>query len=188
MEAIETLGTILPEGHSFNRDAVHVAIVPVIAGEDLRPGCRLRMVYGTTNTVINGDSNHDAIGIADPFIRGWRIEKGQKFWMWLNPGTITGLRHDWTHPAFDGQRATTTEAEKWLREFACKWNFDYDEMIAAAIGDEDDAYVVARGIDLHSATELDPGDEDRFWSCIEAIHGTTASDERRQKFSWSCSC
>lgn len=87
-----------------------------------------------------------------------------------------------------------TESEKWLREFASKWNFDYDEMIreasAQAIEHTKESwehYIVARGIDLHDRSELGK-DEELFWHHVSMITGLVATLKDRESFGWSCSC
>ena len=186
METVSFLGKLLPENHEQHRDAVHIAVMSVVAGEELRPGEKIRLMFGTTDVVLSGEYNDDYIGRADPFLEGWKIEKGQKFWMWLRPGSINGLRHEWTHPTIDGEQKPVSESELWLRQFADKWNFGYNEMIAGAL--EDDGYVTARGIDLHSASELDIGDEELFWQHIETLTGKQLDEDHKRTFNWSCSC
>lgn len=86
------------------RDAVHVAVVPVIADEPLAPGQRACVF-----PVKRADGEYayhareggvEAVGIIDPFLRERVVMAGQECWLWLDPGSITSLRHDWTHPAF----------------------------------------------------------------------------------------
>lgn len=77
------------------RDAVHIAVAPVVAGTYLLPG---------DNVTLDDDgcayaALPNTIGIVDPFLR-CPVQKGERFWLFLYPGTVTSLRHVWTHPAF----------------------------------------------------------------------------------------
>ncbi len=82
-------------GEDARRDAVHIAVAPVVAGEDLLPGER---VFIDSNGVAY--LGVDSIGIVDPFLMNRRVKLGEKFWLFLYPNTVTSLRHVWTHPAF----------------------------------------------------------------------------------------
>jgi ABC-type nitrate/sulfonate/bicarbonate transport system substrate-binding protein len=75
------------------RDAIHVAVAPVEAAEDLQPGQHVGLVAGLASGTVA------AIGVVDPFLTE-AVRKGQRFWLFLYPNTVTTLRHVWTHPAF----------------------------------------------------------------------------------------
>src|ERR1700742_704055 len=91
-----------------HRDAVHMAIAPAVAGEMLPAGKHISLVDG------KAFGSGTPIGIVDPFLMDV-VRKGQKFWIFLYPGSITSLRHEWTHPAFQdnpvAEPAPITEAE-----------------------------------------------------------------------------
>lgn len=189
MDPITTIGTVLDKDAALQRDCIHVAILPVTCGEEyLGAGREVKLAYGTTNVVI--DAPHGkGIGIIDPFLRR-AVRKGDRCWLFLRPGTVTGLRHDWICPEVDGVRPAASEAEAWLRRFADRWNMDYDEMVAAASAPSEadgDNYVVAEGVDLHSAAELG-GDEALFWYHLAALTGHEYDRTHRERFGWSCSC
>lgn len=188
------------------RDAIHVGIVPCVTGKEyMRPGEPVRLAYGTTNVILPAEYGGD-IGIIDPWLK-WEHcrEQGSKVYVMLKPGTITGLRHHWTHPAFDSPQVAVSEAEKWLRLFASKWDFRYDEMIEiatkgsikskielpASLGlspvEFDADHITAHGVDLHSAHELGE-DYELFWQNLEALTGQTFGDEHRSKVGWTCTC
>ena len=157
------------------RDAIHVACVPLIAGEDLYAGQRFRLRYGHNDVAMCADYNDDdAIGIIDPFLgNNDRIREGDEVWGLLFPNTVTGMRHEWQHPAFENVEKTDNDHELWIRNFCERWHFSFNELIDAAISpsrNEDWRYVVAHGIDLHSPGELG-ADHDLFWHHLEGYTG-----------------
>lgn len=90
-DALATLGNIIGPGEK--RDAIHLAVEPVIAAEPLLPGMHVGFIDGGVGR------STDPVGIVDPFIQGI-IQKGQMFWLVVYPRTITSLRHVWDHPKF----------------------------------------------------------------------------------------
>lgn len=185
MDPIKTIGQMLSKDED-RRDAIHIAIMPVTVEEDCGPGQHVGFVYGS-KTVVKRKPAEESIGVIDPYIKKY-VKKGSKVWLFMHPGTVTGMRHQWSHPGVDEPHVTMSESEEWLRRFADRWNFDYGHMIAEAQEDEGTGIVVAGGVDLHGASELDPGDEDQFWHHIEVLTGKKFGGEHRSNFTWSCSC
>jgi len=109
-DALETLGTILttPQG----RDAIHLAVEPVVAGCALQPGDDILVDHSSGkaiafNYVYVGGApggkklgRGEGMGIADPFIKKDVIERGERFWFVMYPRQVHSLRHVWSHPAF----------------------------------------------------------------------------------------
>jgi uncharacterized protein (TIGR02996 family) len=123
------------------------------------------------------------------------------------------LEHD--QPEEAERQRKIVPAIRWLKLFARKWNF-FDASYPYAAGHYDKAsqrwiddltatanpeawlemikeaiscgYVVAQGSDLHSAGELDSGDEAEFWKNIEIYTGQKFDQNHREGFGWSCSC
>lgn len=83
----------LIDTNDARRDAIHVAVAPVEAAEDLLPGQHVGLVAGRAS------AEAESIGVVDPFLTS-PVLKGQRFWLFLYPNTVTSLRHVWTHPAF----------------------------------------------------------------------------------------
>jgi hypothetical protein len=118
------------------RDAVHIAILPVVAYEPLNPGDHVSIVPDYT---VGGTSDSPAvrrggktIGIIDPFKKGL-VPTHNLCWLLLYPNTITSLRHHWTHPDLPAELSASVEdSEKWLREYAAKINY-YDDPDTAYI-------------------------------------------------------
>lgn len=78
------------------KDAVHVAIASVAAGQYLKPGEKIML--DLHNRAIQASSGL-AIGIVDPFLNT-QVCPGEWFLLWLNPSTATKLHHHWEHPSF----------------------------------------------------------------------------------------
>jgi hypothetical protein len=98
-DALESLGTILSGEHlNSGRDAIHLAVEPVTAGETLYAGQQIGLVKGEGGFVATTKAKKK-LGIVDPFIVG-PVPTGNKFWLVVFPRTITSLRHVWSHPDF----------------------------------------------------------------------------------------
>jgi hypothetical protein len=110
------------------RDAIHIAVAPVEAGEKMYPGNWVEWeTEGNLKRVVATNATR-GIGIVDPFLpAGVPVAEGQHFWLYVKPNTITGLRHQWEHPAFDDQRGI---AEFWLRDFCHRYEMDYNDMLS----------------------------------------------------------
>ncbi len=176
-----TIGKILTE--EMQRDAVHFAVAPVIAGEGmLMPGMHIGInADGTAGSLCK------LIGIVDPFLKG-QVNRGERFWMFLYPQTITSLRHEWTHPAFGKENIPTptiSDHEIWLRAYAMRMN-RYDkpqEAFARLIEGLKSGELYAYGSDLHSFGDLDDASDLRMHA--EAFLGIRINWE---DFQFTCSC
>lgn len=72
------------QDENAQRDAIHIAVAPVVAGGDLLPGESIGLVNGTAKPVTS------PIGIVDPFLKD-TVLKGERFLMFLYPNTITSI-------------------------------------------------------------------------------------------------
>ncbi len=95
-DALETLGTIIDD--TQKRDAIHLAVEPVEAGDILYAGDPITVQSGIATRV----PWKEALGIVDPFLTD-RVRPGQKFWFVMMPRMVHSLRHVWTHPAFEDE-------------------------------------------------------------------------------------
>lgn len=161
------------------RDAIHIAVAPVIAGEKLSPGDHV----GFLPDGRVGEAAAEKIGAVDPFLKK-TVKAGERLWLFLYPGTISGLRHEWTHPAFKtpSYRLDGPPSEQWLRDYADKMGVDYDDLIQHA-----------RDYLDHSAYWIEGGRfegegvPDAFWTHFEVVTGRAVEESQRRSF-FSCSC
>lgn len=149
--ALETLGTYISGGQ---RDAIHLAVVPITATEKVYPGQHL---------TAEGRANGISVGICDPFLPG-PVMIGQSFWLVLYPRTITSLSHTWTHPAFPEKRVS----EEWLHTRAERLGVTYRELIEAldeSYGAEDG--FIGFGIEIEGDRDIEP----ELWEHAEKVLG-----------------
>jgi len=163
------------------RDAVHVAIIPAEAGEDLEPGSEVAKAGNVYFRVIRNGT-----GIVDPFNR-CKTLKGELFWLCLFPNTVTGMRHHWQHPEFP--ESLNVDSEQWLRDFCERGNIpDYETIIGVLTGEYYDEWNSGRidedrfhfmGIDAYG--DIPP----EFWYHAKQVTGI---DFENKPSRFSCSC
>jgi len=181
------LGELIPlSGVLPHRDAIHIAVLPVTASEPLKPGQYVSFTdpYANIVGVVEPDQ---AVGVVDPFLTR-KIKKGEQFWMFLKPNTITGLRHQWEHPGVD-HRAKVYERMRYgdsierLRDFAAKIDVEYDELIQHSID-----YVQTGSTWYEGSKFSDATIYLEFWGDIRKVTGIDTGKRDAYDMPFSCSC
>lgn len=198
-----TFGRLILDGDRVERDAIHIAAVPVFAAEKLYPGQHVGA--DTEGKASVSGRVTPLIGIVDPFLSEAAVYPDQRFWLFMYPNTITSLKHNWTHPILDGLeknrqvKAETDEfeeSEEWLKSFCDakgpgwaavkrllvaekgEWVENTDPYYSARI--EDDCMFFG-GTDAHGEIPTE------FWMHVERVLGPSAVPSRRPNW-FSCSC
>ena len=190
------LGRPIPEGTTHQRDAIHIAVMPVTVqhGVQLLPGAAVRFVANSDGaTVCPVGRNETPVGVIDPFLHR-KVHGGERVWLFLNPGSITSLRHDWTHPEVDRAavefvKDTITgraESVNWVAAYAQSIGDNYDDLMEGARAFANDksqwGEFYSKG-GLFEGVSLDPD----FWGHYEKIERVELPEGKKQSF-FSCSC
>lgn len=166
------------------RDAVHVAVVPMEAAGPLAPGSH---VNERGALVAPGTG----IGIVDPFLKD-RVKRGQKFWLFLYPGTVISLRHHYRHPVLDHEeiRRETIEklahpSKKRLEEIAEELGISYDELMSGM-----ETYLrTGEPVVTDGWKMMNPEPPEDFWEHYELVTGKKVPASKKDKDAvFSCAC
>lgn len=196
-DATASLGTI----HTTlqHRDAIHLAVEPVIAGEILTPGMHIGIRNGLA---VEAEGNIKALGIVDPFLPH-AVTHGDKFYLILFPRMITSLRHVWEHPDFQPVVETppTEEqlhqtlvllhdpkavAKQLIMDAADSLGVGFDELMDHANAkriDEDHYWVHEEDGGKFEGESIPSG----FWNAFETYTGKKVPADSKHNF-LSCSC
>ncbi len=214
-DATATLGTIITPNEK--RDAIHLAVEPVIAAHRMRAGDRVGLrVDGRATSV-----GVTLLGIVDPFLDAV-VNEGDRFWLIVYPRQITSLRHVWEHPSFQALAAPQAVKPQNRRslpppvkaapravaavvpEFEESPEKDYTDRdielswaaiakIADSIGESSEELLGAAwnwkcGGEYWSKPKFE-GERvpDEFWTHYEVVTGETVKEEGRRSF-LTCSC
>lgn len=197
------LGRLIGAGEERRRDAIHIAVVPMTAGVPLEVGEHVGLDH-----VGNASSYHvPHVGIVDPYLKK-PVMSGERFWLFLYPGTVTSLRHHWSHPAFGDEDSSSGSAAKavdvaagvkaasiaWMREWAIEhmafdyfdWHGESNRTPTKEEGDRVYEYAVRAGYTLSVGSCMDSRDyiDDEWWRHWEVITGKKG---RRGEY-FSCGC
>lgn len=133
------LGQLAPP--DAGRDAIHVAVVPCVAGQHLGRGWTVSIDKEGKAWAASMD---DYVGVVDPFKgdndhTGYPVRAGERFWLLLKPGTVSNLRHSWAHPLFPNREEERPEAatptallisKAWLDAWCQSHGTDLEYLIA----------------------------------------------------------
>lgn len=186
-DALETLGMLIPA--NSGRDAIHLAVEPVVAGQRLAPGQDVGFLPDGTVGLTDAP-----LGIVDPFLKQL-VAPGERFWLVIYPRQITSLRHVWSHPAFpeapDAAYVADADdhyvqdggaSERWIRDYAASIPLRYEDLMEGARGWlRSGNYLVFGGL---LEGEYVP---DEFWAHYEVVTKSTVPEAERGSF-FSCSC
>lgn len=173
-DALETLGSIINE--TEKRDAIHLAVCPVVAQEKLLPGDHVSADGLRRNKGVK------SVGIVDPFLEIY-VNPGERFWLVIYPREISSLRHVWSHPAFPDEitgkdsKGKIEESKDWIRAH-------FDTSLADVLEAAEDFIELGEIIAFW-------GDNDNydseFWNHYEIVTGKKVNDSKKQKF-FRCKC
>lgn len=176
-ERTPNLAAILPNAWQ-PRDAVHIAVIPAEAGQDLQPGSPVTIVGG----VAMASHPLSAAGVVSPFLT-FPVRKGECFWLMLPPGTITSLRHEWTSPAFPSGAASNAtfeekaESEAWLADFIGESHYKR----------EISNLLTAGTCTIHGREMQNEWVPNEFWHHLERLTGRQTAEIRSTAY-FDCRC
>ena len=198
-DAFQTLGTIIKETEvkDGEKDAIHLAVYQVVAGENLCAGEKIGLVNGQARKA-RGEIK--ALGIVDPFIEDnhGNVRAGQYFWLIVFPRQITSLRHVWSHPDFlenvkekkaPAKKKIMTESEKYIRDLAKRVGITYEVLMEGAADYLDDKRGRKKWASRIIGGSMMEGEgvPQQFWPHYEKVTGTRIPDKFRGSF-FSCAC
>lgn len=191
-DALETLGTI--HTRDEKRDAIHLAVLPIEAGQRLIRGNHIVVLDGVALAVPGGHPK--AVGIVDPFLTG-AVEKGQRFWLVIYPRTIQSLRHVWSHPAFPDEAgyppahvdddATTVKARAAIHAVAVDLGVSDEAMMKGAKNwlesrEDRTGIMMCFGKDLSYDWNMEA-----FWNAYALLTGESVPEDKARAF-FTCAC
>jgi hypothetical protein len=201
-DALETLGTIIDD--TQKRDAIHLAVEPVVAKETVWPG---------QHVTVEGLGAHNGkkgtIGIVDPFLTEM-VRPGQRFWLVLYPRTIKSLRHVWEHPDFPTSELQASsestkslsdveKSKKWIENYVkeCQEHehkIDYDYVKKEPLNYDNLMRFADRWIEMDDnwreyfyVSDSLEGLPDEFWDHYQIVTGKKVEENKKVNF-FTCSC
>jgi hypothetical protein len=178
-DALETLGTIINE--SEKRDAIHLAVEPIIAASKLFPGQDVGIIEG------KADVCDKPLGIVDPFLKH-PVYPGQYFWLVVYPRRINSLRHVWDHPDFPEEsnniqnKPDFKESEDWIKSLAESLDIGYENLMRGAENFIKNDFYLVEGETLED--EMTPPE---FWKHYQVVTKKQVPLEKQRNF-FGCSC
>lgn len=183
-DALETLGMI--HEREEKRDAIHLAVMPVEAGERLNPGEHIGIVNGKAFV-----GHPTCIGVVDPFLTA-AVGRGERFWLVIYPRKIQSLRHVWSHPGLPDELPAPPDntelgaARRVVHELAQDLEVSDEALMSGAKTwlESTGSYTgyMRFGHDLNYGWDMP-----KFWNAYALITGERVPEDKQQAF-FSCAC
>lgn len=182
-DALATIGKIIDE--TAGRDAIHLAVEPVIAGASLNPGQDIGLRDG------KAFPSRPYVGIVDPFLSK-AVQEGERFWLVVYPRQITSLRHVWEHPSFPSAvdpvlnrtGAAHAASVEWMRNYAEEIDETVNALMNAATSKLDHGnWFYGNDSGKFEGESVHPD----FWHHYQVITGRIVAPDDQENF-FTCSC
>ena len=154
------------------KDAIHVAVAPVIADVRLKPGQHVGLTKKNGNRIAPSDN---PIGVVDPYL-DCDVFPDQSCWIMLYPNTVMSLRHEWIHPAFGG------DSYRWLQDIANECDLEYSHIMDAGREMINNGHYT---LPSDHAMDVLNDKNDEFWHHFEVVTGIKRTD--KDTF-FNCAC
>lgn len=193
-QVLDLVGTVIPENLAVERDAIHVAVLPVRGTTAIKRGMWLSFAYeGDIEMVMPANTWALAVGVADPFLSTNTVAADERFLMFMKPNTITGLRHHWDHPALDAAMGVRMKNEllgnpssrSFMETLAADCHMSFDALMNALTE-------VATGAEEYISLGIDTPDtayDSTMWDHYERLTGKIVPYSiKRAGAPFSCAC
>lgn len=177
-----SIGHVL-DGRGWQRDAIHIAVLPAVAKERLEPGQRIAIDNEHMATGVLNINYPDAVAIVDPFLR-FPVQEGIRFWAFMLPNTITNLRHHWTHPRIAESAGEDSEL-MWAKQFANSAGRSYEVLLEDCRHFAQFGETMSTGQD-ESWSGLPIVDWERWWAHVEKVTGVKHTGGRYAPYYCAC--
>ena len=110
------------------KDAVHVAIVSLVAGSAIPCGCRIKL--NCDNQAIPArDGDKASFGVASPW--SGRIARGERFWGLMDPDSVAAVEHTWDCDIDFSVKSKPVTENSTIARYAKDCGVTYQEMLSA---------------------------------------------------------
>lgn len=170
------------------KDAIHCAIMPVVAAEKIPAGAHIGL--SNDGKACRGTTH---LGVADPFLKT-KILAGDTFWMFMYPNTVANLRHEWDHPALAKiekikQKEKSQTSKEWLENYAL-YNvysgrgYSEEQAYEALLSQVKGGDLTFYGKDCHDLCDVP--DSDELFQHLSVVLNRQIGAENFSYFSCSC--
>ena len=196
------VGKLIKDEWTPERDAIHIAVLPAKAAQRLYSRDRVDVFrldgeWCAFCPMEGPDYDQDqdgpsGIGIIDPYLK-YPLEKGDRFWVFVDPGTITDMTHAWQHPSlrFDtADEPDSRNAEEvslaFMEKLGNVLHLTPNEMIKAGL--EYQATWEHHELKISTPYEFvcREGSFDDFWKHWSILTGRTVDKNNSSPFSCRC--